>query len=94
LTGSEEVLALPPGARHRPTPQAQGQALFQIADGALSFDYKLIASNIDNIIMAHIHCGQAGTNGNHRGSIRVRRRAGRCQAAPDDTTVSWPRGRS
>ena len=63
LTGSEEVLAVAPGA---PTPadsQAQGQALFQIADDGLSFDYKLIASNIDNIIMAHIHCGQAGTNG-------------------------------
>ncbi len=63
LTGSEEVLAVAPGA---PTPadsQAQGQALFQIADDGLSFDYKLIASNIDNIIMAHIHCGPAGTNG-------------------------------
>jgi hypothetical protein len=65
LTGSEEVLipAPPPGA---PTPadsHAQGQALFKIADDSLSFDYKLIASNLDNIIMAHIHCGQAGTNG-------------------------------
>lgn len=65
LTGSEEVLvpAPPPGA---PTPadsQAQGQALFQIADDSLSFDYKLIASNIDNITQAHIHCGPAGMNG-------------------------------
>ena len=63
LTGSEEVLAVAPGA---PTPadsHAQGQALFQIADDGLSFDYKLIASNIDNIIMAHIHCGPAGANG-------------------------------
>jgi hypothetical protein len=65
LTGSEEVLipAPPAGA---PTPadsHAQGQALFQIADDGLSFDYKLIASNIENITQAHIHCGQAGTNG-------------------------------
>ncbi|PYO05977.1 MAG: hypothetical protein DMD30_13415, partial [Gemmatimonadetes bacterium] len=26
-------------------------------------DFRLIASNIDNIIMSHIHCGAAGTNG-------------------------------
>jgi hypothetical protein len=49
-----------------PTPadsHAQGQALFQIADDGLSFDYKLIASNIENITQAHIHCGPAGSNG-------------------------------
>ena len=65
LTGSEEILipAPPAGA---PTPadsHAQGQALFQIADDGLSFDYKLIASNIENITQAHIHCGPAGSNG-------------------------------
>jgi hypothetical protein len=64
LSGDEEVFT--PATPDGPTPadsHAQGQALFQIADDGLSFDYKLIASNIDNIIMAHIHCGQAGTNG-------------------------------
>jgi hypothetical protein len=65
LTGSEEVLIPPPpaGAPIPADSQAQGQALFKIADDSLSFDYKLIASNIDNITQAHIHCGQAGTNG-------------------------------
>ena len=28
-----------------------------------SVDFRLIASNIDNAFMAHIHCGAAGTNG-------------------------------
>ena len=43
--------------------QAQGQAIFKIADDGQSFHYKLIASNIENISMAHIHCGPAGMNG-------------------------------
>jgi hypothetical protein len=43
--------------------QAQGQAILRIADDGSSFDFKLIASNIDNVIMAHIHCGPAGVNG-------------------------------
>jgi hypothetical protein len=49
-----------------PTPadsQAQGQGIFKIADDDQSFDYKLIASNIENITQAHIHCGPAGMNG-------------------------------
>src|SRR5438309_561267 len=49
-----------------PTPadsKGQGQAIFQIADDGKSVDYKLIASNIDNAFMAHIHCGPAGVNG-------------------------------
>lgn len=53
LTGDEEV---PP----RPT-QAQGQAIFRI-EGA-TVDFRLIASNIDNVVQAHIHCGPKGTNG-------------------------------
>ncbi|HXW05601.1 MAG TPA: CHRD domain-containing protein [Vicinamibacterales bacterium] len=55
LTGDEEVPA-------RAT-NAQGQAIFQIAPDGQSFTYKLIAANIENVIMAHIHCGAAGTNG-------------------------------
>jgi hypothetical protein len=34
---------------------AQGQAIFRVADDGQSIDYKLIASNIDNAFMAHIH---------------------------------------
>ena len=42
---------------------AQGQAIFHIADDAQSVDYRLIASNIDNAFMAHIHCGAPSDNG-------------------------------
>jgi len=41
----------------------QGQAIFRISDDGSSVDYKLIASNIDNVFMAHIHLGPVGTNG-------------------------------
>jgi CHRD domain len=54
LTGAEESPA-------RATP-AQGQAIFRVnADGTV--DFRLIASNIDNITQAHIHCGPPGHNG-------------------------------
>jgi hypothetical protein len=43
--------------------RAQGQAIFQIARDQESLDYKLIASNIENVIMAHIHCGNSTVNG-------------------------------
>jgi hypothetical protein len=43
--------------------QAQGQAILHIAEDGATVDFKLIASNIDNVIMAHIHCGPAGANG-------------------------------
>jgi hypothetical protein len=36
---------------------AQGQAMFRVSDDGSSVDYKLIASNIDNAFMAHIHMG-------------------------------------
>ncbi len=55
LTGEEEVPV-------RET-QAQGQAIFQVSRDGLYVDYKVIASNIENVIMAHIHCGAAGVNG-------------------------------
>jgi CHRD domain-containing protein len=62
LTGDEEVFPAPPGA---PTPadsRAQGQAIFRVnTDGTV--DFRLIASNIDNVIMAHIHCAPSGANG-------------------------------
>lgn len=64
LSGDQEVFT--PATPGGPTPadsRGQGQAVFHIADDGLSLDYKLIASNIDNVIMAHIHCGRPGTNG-------------------------------
>ena len=42
---------------------AQGQAIFHLAKDGLSLDYKLIASNIDNVFQAHIHKAAAGVNG-------------------------------
>lgn len=55
LTGAEEVPV-------RETP-AQGQAIFHLADDGQSIDFKLIATNIDNVRQAHIHIGPAGING-------------------------------
>ncbi len=63
LKGDEEVLAVAPGAPHPSDSQAQGQAIFQINEDGTTVDYKLIASNIENITQAHIHCGPAGVNG-------------------------------
>jgi hypothetical protein len=62
LSGDEEPTPLPPA----PSPQdstAQGQAIFKIAEDENSMDYKLIASNIENVVQAHIHCGPRGMNG-------------------------------
>jgi hypothetical protein len=42
---------------------AQGQATFKLSDDGQSMEYKLIASNIDNVIMAHIHIGPATGSG-------------------------------
>jgi hypothetical protein len=55
LTGAEEVPAR--------TTQAQGQVILHVAPDGMSIDYKLIASNIDNVVQAHIHVGPAGANG-------------------------------
>lgn len=64
LSGDQEPFV--PATPDSPTPadsHAQGQAIFQISKDGLSFDYKLIVSNIENVTQAHIHCGAAGTNG-------------------------------
>ena len=42
---------------------AQGQAIFHLAKDGSSLDYRLIASNIDNVVAAHIHLGPATING-------------------------------
>ena len=48
------------GRHERPDPRdtnAQGQALFHLSDDGQTMEYKLIASNIENAFMAHIHIG-------------------------------------
>ncbi len=42
---------------------AQGQANFKLSDDRMSLHYKLIAANIDNAFMAHIHMAPPGVNG-------------------------------
>ena len=42
---------------------AQGQAILKVSADGTSVSYKLIASNIENIVASHIHIGPAGTNG-------------------------------
>ena len=59
LTGDQEV---PPAGVVIET-KAQGQAIFRLSQDGSTLHYRLIASNIDNAFMAHIHVGQAGTNG-------------------------------
>lgn len=55
LGGHHEVPA-------RPT-QAQGQAIFQLSPDGTELSYRLIASNIENVVAAHIHLGQPTENG-------------------------------
>jgi hypothetical protein len=43
--------------------QAQGQAIMKVSEDGQSISYKLIASNIDNVIAAHIHVGSATVAG-------------------------------
>ena len=43
--------------------QGQGQAIFHLAPDGQSIDYRLIASNIDNVVQSHIHVGPPGVNG-------------------------------
>ena len=58
LTGDEEVLATSP---HPSVSPAQGQAMFRI-DGTI-VEFRLISSNITNVVQAHIHCGIQGLVG-------------------------------
>lgn len=63
MTGAEEVFVGAPGA---PTPadsRGQGEAIFRVNSDGTNVDFRLIASNIDNVIMSHIHCGPPGVNG-------------------------------
>jgi hypothetical protein len=42
---------------------AQGQAIMKVSPDGTSISFKLIASNIDNVIAAHIHVGPATSTG-------------------------------
>lgn len=55
LSGGQEV---PANAS-----QGQGQATFRLSDDGLALEYRLIASNVDNVIVSHIHLGAEGVNG-------------------------------
>jgi hypothetical protein len=42
---------------------AQAQAIFHLSKNGQELDFKLIASNIENVVQAHIHQGPPGANG-------------------------------
>jgi hypothetical protein len=55
LKGREEV---PPVDTH-----ATGLAKFKLRGDGTELEYKLVASNIQGVTQAHIHCGAPGVNG-------------------------------
>ena len=55
LSGAEEVPS-------RDT-AAQGQVFFKVSKDETSIGYKLIVSNIENVVAGHIHCAAEGING-------------------------------
>jgi hypothetical protein len=57
-THASGSLEVPPRAT-----TAQSQAIFHLSNDASQLEYKLIASNIENVIASHIHVGVAGVNG-------------------------------
>lgn len=64
LTGAEEVLtSAGPGDPHPRDSRAQGEAIFRVSEDGSSASFRLIASNIENVVQAHIHCGRPGENG-------------------------------
>jgi len=64
MTGDEEVFtAVPPSTSTPADSKGQGEAIFRVSDDGSTVDFQLIATNIDNVIMSHIHCGPPGANG-------------------------------
>lgn len=55
LSGGEEVPAV--------ETLAQGQVIFHLDRSGNELSYKLIAANIENVAMSHIHLAPAGVNG-------------------------------
>src|SRR6476660_2642764 len=63
MTGDEDVFTPTPPATATPADsRGQGEAIFRV-NGNGTVDFRLIASNIDNVIMSHIHCGPPNANG-------------------------------
>jgi hypothetical protein len=64
MTGAEEVFTpATPDALTPADSKAQGEAIFRVNSDGTAVNFRLIASNIDNVIMSHIHCGRPGENG-------------------------------
>ncbi|HEX7595868.1 MAG TPA: CHRD domain-containing protein [Gemmatimonadaceae bacterium] len=64
MTGDGEVFTpTPPSTATPADSKGQGEAIFRVSSDGSSVDFRLIASNIDNVIMSHIHCGRPGQNG-------------------------------
>jgi len=62
MSGAEEVC--PTCVASTPADsRAQGEAIFRVSADGSTVDFRLIASNIDNVFMSHIHCGRPGQNG-------------------------------
>lgn len=64
LRGTEEVFV--PAAPGDPTPadsRARGVAVYRVSGDGNTVEFRLVATRIDNVIMAHIHCGPRGANG-------------------------------
>lgn len=55
LSGDQEVPAV--------DTSAQGEVIFQINKDGTEIGYRLVAANIENVMMSHIHLAPAGTNG-------------------------------
>lgn len=55
LSGDEEVPMV--------ETNATGQVIFKLSKDGSSLSYKLIVANIENVVAAHIHIGESGTNG-------------------------------
>ena len=54
------------GSQEAPVPrdtQARGNAVYQLSADGTALEYRLMVANIDNVFMAHIHRGPAGSAG-------------------------------
>jgi len=60
LAADSTYLAHLKGSAERPVPRetrAVGNAIFHLSDDGTELSYRLIVSNIDNVVQAHIHVG-------------------------------------
>lgn len=63
LSGAEEVVVEDGVTTIGVDTRARGVAIFQLSPDGTELSYRLIASNIENVLMAHIHCcAPAGAN--------------------------------